>query len=69
MKDECNAADGRFPTASKANEKPMKSTTMDMEGYYSEVKEVALEGFKRLRYMWCGERSWKRPPSHASDLL
>jgi coproporphyrinogen III oxidase len=26
----------------------MESKTMDMEGYYSEVKEVALEGFKRL---------------------
>jgi coproporphyrinogen III oxidase len=26
----------------------MEDTAMDMEGYYSEVKEVALEGFKRL---------------------
>jgi coproporphyrinogen III oxidase len=26
----------------------MEDTVMDMEGYYSEAKEVALEGFKRL---------------------
>ena len=40
----------------------MKSTTMDMEGYYSEVKEVALEGFKRLNSTTQVEhRKWEVP--------
>lgn len=26
----------------------MEDTVVDMEGYYGEVKEVVLEGFKRL---------------------
>ena len=46
--DECNAADGHLPTGSTAHEKLMERTTMDREGYYREVKEVVLEGFKRI---------------------
>ena len=40
----------------------MERTTMDMEGYYGEVKEVALEGFKRLNDTTQVEhRKWEVP--------